>query len=227
MQNKKVTMLAAVLAVTIIAMAGVGYAAYAYTASTSNTNNAMDSTYLTVTQNGTGAYAEDFLSNLKFNSVNTTLNDTEYTPVYTGVLDETAKTYTATTEGANVALISVPLNLLITPTGNSATAVDMTVDVTKFTENTDLEYIMLISSTQTSMAYVAEYGAVSGHATQWYFESVKILADSPTTYSVQLFVKGATEDPTTGFPATKDAQGQATPDNDKSKFTFTIGVPQV
>ena len=203
MQTKKTTMLAAVLAVAIIALAGAGYATQ-YSATTTNTGNTMGVTYLTMTQSGTNsAYEQNFLTDLLFDSANSgtsTSNSTTYTPVLTGKLANNA--YTAEQDDNNVAKISKDLVLNITPTGTNPGTINLAVKVldNAFSANTLLTYTMVISGVAS-----ADYDPDKGG---WFFENLSLQNSGSTALTVFLVVKlaGNTTSLTpaqavSGFPA--------------------------
>jgi hypothetical protein len=226
MQNKKVTMLAAVLAVTVIAMAGVGYAAVQYTATTTNTGNTMDSTYVVLTQDSgaeeSAAYSGNFLTDLYFDTENKTNKDTvTYTPVYTGTLTSHVYTpnpdVTSTTADA-VALISNDLTLKVTPSKANPDGATGTLKVTvsgTFTKQTDLKYIMLLTCDDADKPYKlsAEYND------GWSFASVNL--DKERIYSVQLFVQ---MDGTTVANHTSGFAPSGSEEANKTTFKFELTV---
>lgn len=220
MQNKKVTMLAAVLAVTIIAMAGVGYAA-SYTAKTTNTDNYMDSTYVTLTQSSgatpTAAYSGNFLTDLLFDTINETNDQTiKYVPVYTGNLSDD-NVYDSTAESKNVALISKDLTLNVTPSkqvdGKKAT-LTVSVGEGQFSPAPNLKYTMLITSADS-----AGYKQSAVYNNGWSFDNLPM--EAAHSFKVMLFVSLNGEatsvgSSNSGFVATaQDSQNKAV-------FTFLL-----
>ncbi|AMH94375.1 adhesin-like protein [methanogenic archaeon ISO4-H5] len=220
MQNKKVTMLAAVLAVTIIAMAGVGYA-LTYTATTTNTGNTMGNTYIKLTQDEAAAYDGEFLTKLYFDTENTAEDATTYKPVYTHIATTTeGQQFTIGAEKTdnNVALVSNKLGLNIIPTNTGEQSVTLDVTVTNFhPENKGLKYTMVLSSNYTDdkTAFKADKIAYFTDG-KWSFTGID-LNDATVSYTVLLFVSAnGVPNGETGFAAL-DAVGDA-----QNKFTFTV-----
>jgi hypothetical protein len=242
MQNKKVTMLAAVLAVTVVAMAGVGYAV-TYKATTTNDNNSMDSTYVVLSQSGAAKYSEDFLANLYFDT-NTVWqapaegetegkDKTTYTPVCTGVFDASAQTYTAAADaqGAtlNAALISNALDLVVKPINSTAANGTLTVLVknvkgettTDPVLNPNLHYYMVIKDKASGGASKAI--ECTNVQTGWVFTSLPV-GSTEKTYSVQLVVTlngTSCEKDSTGFAQETVAQGETA---SKTVFSFSLDL---
>jgi len=203
-------MLAAVLAVTVIAMAGVGYAVQ-YTATTTNTGNHMENTYLTLTQDGTAAYnSGSFLKDLYFDSVNITDKDTTtYTPVLTGKLDgNTYADYTAESVAAedDVAKISNPLKLKLASSSETQPGtIGLLVTIKQtFELNDKMKFTMVLQG-----AGVAEYKTqtVDGkNVTGWYFPTLTVNPATGSEFDVVLLAQlknpaqGLTTDISTGFP---------------------------
>ena len=193
MQNKKVTMLAAVLAVTVIAMAGVGYAV-TYTATTTNSNNSMAQTYIAMSQTGEGEYATDkFLEDIYFDTVNTAKNVTKYTPVYTHIKTNTAFSEAEANVTAEYAVASTLLSLTIDQENNSQGTIALDVSVNDAFNDNGLEYWMAITSDgQENYTNATEYN------NGWSFTDVPLKANNAdTVITVQLFVKGTLDEPMT------------------------------
>ena len=226
MKSKKVTMLAAALVVAVVALAGVGYAAVSnYNATTTNTNNSLDSTYLTATQGGEGAYTVNFLTNMYFDSENTALNVTKYTPVYDTNVNLSAKTITTT--DCNAAKISKDLSLTIVPTNSNAQNVDITVTTTNFSAVSTFDYILVLTKSSAPGTIVA--GAVNT-GNGWVIEDVPLDQSSgsaaSTTYVVNLYINGSVTTSTGDNAVSMDehagfAASTAETAN-KTTFLFTI-----
>lgn len=220
MQNKKVTMLAAVLAVTIIAMAGVGYA-ITYTATTTNTGNTMGNTYIELSQTGDAKYAGDFLTKLYFDTKNTDVDTTTFTPVYTHIAAAKGGEYTIGTKQTNTAaLVSNPLGLTITPNNTGAQSVTMDVTVDNFhPENKGLKYTMVLTDSYTKdqpfdVVDTADYNL---ETKMWSFSTIDLNTD-PVNYIVLLFVSAnSTPSGETGFAALDEDDEEA-----QNTFTFTV-----
>lgn len=240
-------MLAAVLAVTVIAMAGVGYAV-TYKATTTNDNNSMDSTYVVLSQSDAAKYSEDFLANLYFDT-NTVWqapaqgeeqgkDKTTYTPVYTGVFDASAETYTAAADaqGAtlNAALISNALDLVVKPINSTAADGKLTVlvknvkgeNATDPVLNPNLHYYMVIKDKTSGASKASECTNVQiGTNVQpgWVFTSLPV-GTTEKTYSVQLVVTlngTSCETDSTGFAQKTVAQGETA---SKTVFSFSLDL---
>lgn len=227
MKSKKVTMLAAALVVAVVAAAGIGYAAVtSYKATTENTNNALDSTYLTVTQSGgegAGAYTYNFLKNLYFDSENTAENVTKYTPVYDCVVGEEGGTVSEETTGANMAKISKDLSLKIVPTNSDAENVSITVTTENFHHVTGFTYTMVLLDTTGKIVKKVTNNNTDG----WSFGTVALNQEgdkaADTTYTVMLFLSGSV---TTSSTVSMNEHAGFAPSTatgtDLTKFTFTV-----
>jgi hypothetical protein len=238
MQNKKVTMLAAVLAVTIIAMAGVGYAAVTYKATTTNDNNSMDSTYIVLSQGQAAKYSENFLADLYFDTdtkweageaAGEGQDVSTYTPVFTGVYNEGAQTYTAKTgaqgEVLNAALISNALTLTVKQTNNKDQYGTLNIAVqnvngaskTTPTFNSDLIYYMVISGNGINKAAAINQTNGTCEITE---VPIGVTANDEKTYNVQLVVtlKNGVD------TCTKDSTGFATTAESPMKTVFSFSL---
>lgn len=200
-------MLAAVLAVTVIAMAGVGYAAVDYYAQTTNDTNTLGTTYMELTQTNGKVYAQDFLTDLKFNTDNTASGVTKYTPKYT-------HNDTYGTDGTlTLALISDSLTLTLNSAKSEATTINMDVTATTLTPSGNLTYTMVLGTTTNDVFTKVENGSALFADGKWSFTGLKLDADDSTAWEVKLFIGGTASSETTGFSET-------------CKFTFMAWVPE-
>lgn len=248
-KTRKTTMIGAALAVAIIALAGAGYAAVTqYTATTTNTNNYMDTTYMTVTQSGTGMYTTStFLTDLYFDSVTNYDADAnpavsvEYTPVYTHYSNysETAPTGEGTPEKA-FALISNVLTLTVAQEGTPVDKVNIAVTaggVCNF--NPKLVYTLYIMSdatgaepkTATDVSAAVTTTNTAADPT-WTFQDVALSKTGNTTLTVMLFVSLAqnvdsltAEEATTGFGTGGETLTAQNTTSFEFKLTATPATP--
>ena len=183
-------MLAAVLAVTIIAMAGVGYAAVKYTATTVNSNNAMDQTYIKLSQSADedGIYSTDgFLKDIYFDTV-TDATTTTYTPVFTHVMGAKEFTLAGEDDTANAAVASVLLSLTVGQKNNPAESIDLKVTTEGFNTNGLVYYMAVTGNGATAYKEILPYN------NGWEFTGISLAKgeNDDTTVTVQLFVTGST-----------------------------------